>query len=100
LPLKAPIAPLRAVILAFSAFYGDTPFPGDPQDITRYLNMHVFAFHSWYLDLNNNRRVGFRYVTTRLPATHLGETSPSPGLVNQFLKQPTDFLLRLEKRPA
>jgi hypothetical protein len=82
------------------AFYGGAPLPGDAQDIIRYLNMHVFAFHPWEFNLDNNCCIRFRHITTRLPAARLGEASPPPGLVNQFLKQPTDFLLHLKKRSS
>jgi hypothetical protein len=59
--------------------------------------MDVLAFHPWQFDFDNDRLIGFRHITARLPTGGRQWTAGLPGLVNQFLKEAPDFVLDLNK---
>jgi hypothetical protein len=97
MPLKAPIAPFYPGILALLVFHSRIPLPANAQHIAFHFDMDVLVFHPREIDFDNDRLRGFCDITGRLPAGSRRWTPGAPGLVNQFLKEPTDFVLDLEK---
>jgi len=67
------------------------------QKISFDLNTDILTSYPRELYLNDDLLRGLTHIDTRLPIAGLRGSLPPPGLMNEFLKQPTDLFLHWEK---
>ena len=79
---------------------GRVPLTSDMQNISYDLDADILTSYPRELDLNDDFLRGLTHIDTRLPIAGLRGSLPSPGLMDEFLKQPTDLLLHWEKWPG
>src|SRR5438128_274290 len=97
---KTTIAPLQAIVIALLMLCGCAPLTSDMQKISFELDADILTLYPRELDLNDDLLRGFTHIDMRLPIACLRRSLPSPGLMDEFLKQPTDLLLHWEKWPG
>src|SRR5499426_1702930 len=96
---KTTIAPLQAIVIALLPLCSRAPLTSDMQKISFNLDADILTLYPWKLYLNNDLLRGFPHIDVRLPRVRLRGALPSPGLMDEFLKQPMDLLLHWEKWP-
>jgi hypothetical protein len=97
---KTTRVPLQTIVIALLMLCGRVPLTRDMQYISSDFDADVLTSYPRELDLNDDLLRSFTHIDLRLPVAALGGSLPSPGLMNEFLKQPTDFILYWEKWPG
>jgi hypothetical protein len=100
LALKTTMVPLQTIVIALLTLCGRVPLTSDMQHISSDLDADILTSYPREFYLNDDLPRGFAYIDTRLPIAGLRGSLSSPGLMNKFLKQPTDLLLHWEKWPG
>jgi len=83
-----------------AAQFAELRTSGELRQIAFDLDMDILTSYSRQLHLHNDRLRGFAHINTRLPIAGFRESSPSPWLMDELLKQAADFLLHWEKWPG
>src|SRR5215471_12784295 len=70
------------------------------QKISLDLDAYILTAYPRELYLHDDLLRGFTHIDPRLQIACLRGSLPSPGLMDEFLKQPTDLFLHWEKWPG
>src|SRR6185295_11448728 len=79
---------------------GCVPLASDMQKISFNLDTDILTSYPRELDLNDDLLRGLTHIDTWLPIAGLRGALPSPRLMDEFLKQPTNLFLHWEKWPG